>query len=591
MKDHNISQVEQDDIQAEQVKAYFVDGNVLNLAGAAVFSLLVFVVHDATPWWTWLPFLLSIYLIGAYRAYLFWRYHRAPESRTSRQWRQVQTLSGAALGVCWGAANTAMLANLPIDFQLFVLTISAVVAATSSSEGFSLKGPPRSFILLSTTPITLWLLFAGDRLHGVLALMLIVFIPITLAIIEKKNGIFKEAQHYRFQNEHLAKQLLAQQKVVEQASVAKSKFLAAASHDLRQPLSALVLFLDQLHFENLSTKGGIILDRAQQASQSLQNLLECLLDISKFDGQAVKPNIKAFPVQRILDEMNKEFEQLARHKGVRLTFSPSSVFVNSDQALIEQILRNLISNAIRYTSSGRVLVGCRRRSGMLAIEVHDTGIGIAADHLPKIFDEFYQVGNRERERERGLGLGLSIVDRVVRLLGHPITVKSELGKGSSFIITLPLAAEDESNKESAPTIQAEDLTLSGLRFAIIENECSIREGMLELLQSWGCRVVVAESATSLLAELERPGEPVTIDMVISDFGLRGRANGIATIAMIRQQWGNDIPALLFTGDISKATFQAAREAGVAILYKPAKPEKLRWAIGAELHKRNEVLRR
>lgn len=583
MKDFQLTPEETNAIQSEQVKAYFADSNGLNLAGAAVFSLLVFVVYEATPRWTWLPFLLCIYAITTYRAYLFRQYALAPVSRPSRQWDRLQTWGGGALGTCWGISNTLMLSNLPLDLQLFILTIASSVAATSSSEGFSLKGPPRAFILLSTIPIVIWLLFAGDRLHAVLALMLIVFIPITLALIEKKNGIFKEAQYYRFHNERLARQVLLQHQLVEQTSVAKSKFLAAASHDLRQPLAALVLFLDQLHLEGLSAKGEVVLDKAQQASQVLQKLLESLLDISRLDGQAVKPNIRTFSIQPVFDAMKEEFDQLAVRKGIHLKFSPSSVQVNSDQALLEQILRNLISNAIRYTSSGRVLVGCRRRQGMLTIEVHDTGIGIAADHLPKIFDEFYQVGNRERERERGLGLGLSIVNRVVRLLGHTLTVKSELGRGSSFIITLPLAEESEPEKELAPPVpQSESIELNGLRFVIVENERAIREGMQELLQAWGCEVIAAESTTSLLNELDRMEKPAKIDMIISDYGLSGQTNGIETIALIRQRWGQEIAGLLFTGDISKVTLKAAQDAGIAVLYKPARPEKLRWVISEQL---------
>lgn len=206
MADQTIAKVERD-IEAEQVKAYFRDAYTLNLAGAAVFSLLVFAVHEHIPRWTWLPALICIYLITGYRIHIFRQYRRAPDSRSSGQWSKTQTLSTAAAGVCWGAANTAMLANLPEDYRPYVLTVATVVAATSSSEGFSLKNPPRFFILTSILPIAIWLLTLGDWTYGVLALMLLVFIVVMQPIINTKNSVFVETQRLRFRNEYLANEL------------------------------------------------------------------------------------------------------------------------------------------------------------------------------------------------------------------------------------------------------------------------------------------------------------------------------------------------------------------------------------------------
>lgn len=206
MTDQTITRVEQD-IEVEQISAYFKYGNDLNLAGAVVFSLLVFVVHKATPWWTWLPLLMCIYLITGYRVYIFHQYFRVPGSCNSGQWIKIQSLSGGALGLCWGVANTAMLANLPENYQPYVLTVATVVAATSSSEGYSLKDPPRFFIFASILPITIWLMTVGDWEHSVLALMLFVFIAVMISIINKKNSVFVETQRLRFKNEYLANEL------------------------------------------------------------------------------------------------------------------------------------------------------------------------------------------------------------------------------------------------------------------------------------------------------------------------------------------------------------------------------------------------
>jgi two-component system, sensor histidine kinase len=342
-------------------------------------------------------------------------------------------------------------------------------------------------------------------------------------------------------------------------------------------LAALIIFLEQLEFERqLSPSGKDVLEHAQQATRSLCSLLDGLLDISRLDGNAIKPRIRSFAVQNLFDELEEEFHPLAEQKGIRLKFSPSSAVIESDIILAQQILRNLVSNALRYTPSGHVLVGCRHRQGKLAIEVHDRGIGIAEDQLARVFDEFYQIDNPERDRQQGLGLGLSIVDRAARLLGHPVTVASRPGKGSTFTLTVPLAkaaiVEEEADSLS-PQVTPD---LAGCLIAFIENEGSIRAGMQILLQSWGCRVVVADSAANMLKQLEILGEEV--EMVISDFGLRGSLNGVDAIVAIRQRWGAALPALLFTGNISKETYTLARNAGLSILYKPAKAESLREAI-------------
>ncbi len=570
---------ERDAIQAEQVKAYFKDAGVLNIAGTLVFTLLVLVVHEETPLWTWAPALILLYLVTFVRGREIRQYRRSPESRTSRQWINGQTRCGGLAGICWGVANTAMLAHLPVSLQLFVLTVASVVAAAATFESFLLVLPPRAFNIASISPIAAWLWTVGDSLHYMLALMLLLFLPVTILLGNRKSRIFIEAQRLRLRNESLVTELSRQHELLEAASKAKSRFLAAASHDLRQPLAALMIFLDLLESERLSVKGKDILDHAQQSTASLRNLLDALLDISKFDAGVIKPDFRTILIRDLFDELGNEFMPLAERKGISLRFVPSGAAVRSDPNLLSQILRNLIANAIRYTKSGRVLVGCRHRAGMLAIEVHDTGIGIPENQLPKIFDEFYQVGNAERDRQQGLGLGLSIVDRAARLLGHSVTVRSRLGKGSSFGLIVPLATNGfEEQRPMGRNGEAGDFT--GQLVAFIENEGAIRAGMQSLLQAWGWKVLVADSVASMLEQIDRQDEEV--DMLISDFGLRGDQNGIDAIAAIWQRIGSRTPALLFTGDISRETYAAAKEAGIPILHKPAKPEALRAAISAAM---------
>lgn len=577
MPKQHVLKNENEAIEAEQVKSYFNDANDLNWVGALIFPLMVYAVYEETPWWTWAPSLLILYLITQLRSNLIGQYKREPEKFNSRQWMHSQTVSGGLAGVCWGTATTAMLTYLPVTLQLFVLTVAAVVAAASISEGMSLVMPSRMFMLASISPPALWLLTVGDRLHFLLAVMLLLFIPVEILLGNKKHLTFLEAQRLRFHNEFLVTELSRQQELLESASKAKSRFLAAASHDLRQPLAALIIFLEQLEFEKQLTPGGKdVLEHAQQATNSLCGLLDGLLDISRLDGHAIRVKIKSFAIQNLFDGLEKEFYPIAEQKGIRLKFLPCSAVIESDFILAVQILRNLISNALRYTPSGRVLVGCRHRQGKLDIEVHDTGIGIAEDQLAKIFDEFYQINNPERDRQQGLGLGLSIVDRAARLLGHSVTLTSTPGKGSTFTVTVPLAkaaiVEEEVDSVSREAVP----DLAGRLIAFIENEGSIRAGMQSLLQSWGCRVMIADSAANMIKQLEALDEKV--EMIISDFGLKGSLNGVDAIMAIRQRWGAELPALLFTGNISKETFTLAKNEGLQILYKPAKADALRVAI-------------
>jgi signal transduction histidine kinase/ActR/RegA family two-component response regulator len=438
--------------------------------------------------------------------------------------------------------------------------------------------PSRAFILASLGPPTIWLLIAGGRLHVVLALMLLVFLPMTIWQAQKRNRIFIEAQQLRFRNEALARELTQQRDVAEQAYRTKARFLAAASHDLRQPMQALSIFHELLNHEPQTLRGAELLASAEQSAEAMNKLLNALLDVSKLDANVIKADSRPFAVQILLTEIASEFLPIARHKGIRLRVMSCSAIVVSDPTLLGQALRNLLSNAIRYTPSGRVLVGCRRRRGRLVIEVIDTGIGIARDQHSAIFGEFYQVNNKARERQQGIGLGLSIVERVLRLLDHPLTLRSEPGRGSCFAVSVPLAVAADGPVRTLPGPEpvAAGGSLSGRRILMIDDEEAIRDGMGALLQGWGCQVMTAGSIADALARIE--AGDATIDAVISDMGLPGPGSGIDAIAAIRERHGNQLPALLVTGDTSKSAMQAAREANLIMLHKPIKPARLRAAL-------------
>ena len=571
-------------VKAEQIRAFFSETNDQNLAGALVLSLLVYVVHDGIPAWTWQPALFALYVITLVRAWLIWQYHRTPASRSSLEWGRSQAISGGLSGVCWGFANTAMLAHLPTELQLLILTVITVAASTNASEGFSYVPPSRAYILASIGPPALWLLTVGDRLHTILGAMLLVFVPMTIWQARKRNRVFIEAQQLRFRNEMLARELTVQRDAAEQAYLAKARFLAAASHDLRQPMQALSIFHELLGQEiRGADPAGKILANAQKAAEGMKTLLDALLDVSRLDANVITPDCRGFPVQALLHQMESEFAPIAGQNGIRLRVMPCSACITSDPVLLGQVLRNLLANALRYTPSGRVLLGCRRRKGQLVIAVYDTGIGIAPDQHSAIFAEFYQIGNKARDRSQGLGLGLAIVERVVRLLGHALAMRSEPGRGSCFSVAVPLAAGADGRSDAQlPDAEHGHINgklggnLAGRRILMVDDEEAIRIGMCELLQGWGCEVMTAGSVAEALDRAA--AGPAAIDAVISDMGLPGQGNGIDAIAALRARYGSQLPALLITGDTSQAALQAAREAQLIMLHKPIKPARLRAAL-------------
>ncbi len=367
------------------------------------------------------------------------------------------------------------------------------------------------------------------------------------------------------------------------ANLAKSRFLAAASHDLRQPLHALGLFVSQLRTHVGTPEGGRLVERVDAAISAMNELFNALLDISKLDAGVLTPQRSGFPIERLLQRIETTFAGTAEESGLSFKVVPSGAWVSSDFLLLERIVLNLVSNAVRYTGDGGVLIGCRRRGDNLRIEVYDTGPGIADDQQRDIFAEFYQIGASDRRAHGGLGLGLAIVERLCRLLDHPVELTSALGRGSRFAVTVPLAAAHSSAVEHAPA-PALDVVSSKL-IVVIDDDALVLEGMGGLLRSWGCRVVAASSADAALAELAARGERP--DLAISDYRLADGYTGIAVIERIRDAYGRTIPAFLISGDTAPARLQEARAGGYHLLHKPVPPIALR-AMLTQLLKKHEA---
>jgi len=368
---------------------------------------------------------------------------------------------------------------------------------------------------------------------------------------------------------------------LEEANLAKSRFLAAASHDLRQPLHALNLFVTQLRTETDEVEKNRVIARIDAAVAAMNELFNELLDMSRLDAGVLVPSISEFPIDQVLKRIEMTFTAAAREKNLRLRVVSNGAWVRSDFILLERILLNLVSNAVRYTQAGGIVAGCRRRAGVLRIEVLDSGIGIPDDQQRNIFGEFRQLSTAEQDRSGGLGLGLAIVERLCRLLGYPIELTSRLGKGSRFVISVPLAAPVKL-AEHPPQVAA-DRAL-GKSVVVIDDDTLVLDGMRGVLKSWGCNVVTATTEDAALAALSTGERPP--DIIISDYRLSDGKTGFDVIKRIRRAFGTPIPAFLISGDTAPERLHEARAGGYHLLHKPVLPITLR-AVVSQLLKDHE----
>jgi signal transduction histidine kinase len=376
----------------------------------------------------------------------------------------------------------------------------------------------------------------------------------------------------------------AKKDMAERANLAKSRFFAAASHDLRQPLHALSLFVAALKTRSRETETQALIENIEASAAAMESLFEALLDISRLDAGAIEARSEHFSLQALLDILGQQFGALAAEKRLRLRIRPCGAVVYSDPLLIERILANLIANAIRYTDDGGILIGCRRRGRMLRISVIDSGRGIPPEQQASVFQEFVQLNNPARDRSKGLGLGLAIVSRLGRLLGHRIDLASRPGHGSCFSIDVPVGdparirASSAAGGEAGEAIPADTLVL------LIDDEAAILHAMAELFDNWNVGLVTARNADE--AEQWLDGLGCAPDIILSDYRLPGDTDGIAVITRLREKFGRAIPAILVTGDTAPESLQRIAQAGLPLLHKPLRPARLRALLTHLVHQRH-----
>lgn len=362
----------------------------------------------------------------------------------------------------------------------------------------------------------------------------------------------------------------------QRANIAKSKFLAAASHDLRQPVQSLILLTQVLHQKAEGTPLVRVAGLMEQALDGLRMMLNSLLDVSRLDAGVIVPELQPMALDDIFVRLGAEYRMQAEAKGLKLRVVGTRAVVRTDPRLLERILRNLIENALRYTPTGGVLVGCRRRGSEVCVEVADTGIGIDEGHREAIFEEFYQIGNTSCDRS-GLGLGLSIVRRLARLTGARIILRSRSGRGSCFGVVMPSA--DGAARTAASKAHAD--SGADRLVMIIDDEEAVRTSLEMTLSGWGYRTATATSGETAIA-LARGG--LRPDAILSDFRLGQGMNGIETVQAIRTALDQDSPAIIITADTAPERIQEVHGSGLAILHKPFGVEELRAQLTRLVHR-------
>jgi signal transduction histidine kinase len=510
---------------------------------------------------------------------------RGPDDAAMARYQRLYDHMILLTGVGWGVATVLLFVPDDPGLQAVLALLVGGTAAGAVGTLSADLGTVHRALLPSLIPLSAnFLLRGGDRTAVVMGLLMVLFLGALSAVARNFNATLREALTLRHQlaaktreqaadivrRRAVEADLRAATRRAETAVAAKSRFLARASHDLRQPLHALGLLVATLDRRLTVADDRDILWRIGQSVDSMALLFNALLDISRLDAGAVQPEIKAFHLDDLLAPMVDEFRLLAEVKGLSLRHVPCGAVVRSDPALLSAIVRNLLANAIRYTPSGGILIGCRRLRGGRRLEVWDTGIGIPEDQQEHVFEEFAQVSRPCEDGRDRFGLGLSIVRRLGHVLGHPVTLRSTPGRGSVFAVGLPEAPAEATAVAPLPPSGTRRLSLDGLHVLVVDDDDEVRDAMRLLIEGWGGVATTAASAATARAAAATGPRPalLVVDLDLPD------GDGRTLIEALRGDLGGPVPAILVTGDILA---QARAEDGV-VLHKPVAPSRLRTLI-------------
>jgi signal transduction histidine kinase/ActR/RegA family two-component response regulator len=570
---------------ARNVPALVVGTLVLAVGTAALLLMNQQSVQGVLAWLAGMVLLCGVRLWGARR------YAQAqPGVEQAARWARWFVIASAAAGLMWGSLTALFFSpDDPHTQGVVVMVLAAIVASATQSLGAYFPAH-LAFGIPALVPFALRCLLSGELRTATLGVLALAFLVMAELFARRIAAAIADAMRLRFENESLAGELRLEKERAEAANQAKTRFLATASHDLRQPIHALALYvpalqgLAELPRERLEPRTlGSIAMRMQAALQTMNQLLGRLLDVSRLDAGAVEVNARAVPLAPMFNAVIDQVSETARGKGLRLRLHEPGLWVQTDPAVLHTILSNLVSNAVRYTQRGGVLLAARRRGGLVLLQVWDSGIGIAPDEQARITEEFFQARNAHEDasQTRGFGLGLAIAQRSAQLLDARLRWRSVLGRGSVFEIALawaeapatpgPVAAPmpaPEPTPEPPPMARAP--TASGPRVLLVDEDDDILASMAFLLRTWGYQALPAHNLAEALQVAARAAGPLHAALI--DFHLAPQESGLAVAAGLRVRIDTGLPMAIVTGDTTPEVMAAVRQAGLTLLHKPASAE-------------------
>jgi two-component system, sensor histidine kinase len=575
--------------RAEQVGELYAGWHRTSASMLLGAALLCTAMWGEVPPWLMAVWALLIMLNQLWRGVLVRAWRRAqPGLAATPRWGRYWAIGSTIGGALWGAAAIGMYPASPPHQALLIVCLFGVVLGGLNLTAVY-KPSFYGFVLCALVPLVAREALEGDLVHAYTAAVMFVVLGFVLAFGHHLNDVITRSVAIRYQNVDLIAELKGQSRMAhearetaEAANRAKSQLLAAASHDLRQPLHVLGLYTAALAARSRDTQWRPLVDNLQVAVDALEAQFAQLLDLSQLESGALTAQRNRVALAPLLARVTSEFSPQAAAKGLSLRCMSTRLAVHSDAALLERMVRNLIANAIRYTTQGGIVIGSRRRGRQIAIVVVDTGIGIAQTHAQRIFEEFYQVrsGRHTTTTPAGMGLGLAIVRRLAGLLDHEIGVTSNEGTGSVFRICAPRAQDSVRDLSTGPqhtlnatAMRTSHATLDDVLVAVIDDDEAAIAAMAALFSTWGATVVGGSDTPSMLDVLGRCGRYP--DLVVADLRLADGGNGIEVIHALRDELGFLVPALIVSGDIGVDAERAARAAGLTLLPKPVDAPVLR----------------
>ena len=568
------------------------------IAGAGVVSWLFSRAVAAS---TLLPWLGAFTLLWLLRLLMLQRYRRALRHSGVDWlgWRRLWVAATLVSGALWGLTawlfypHGSSVQQTGLIIIVYTYCIAAVPVLAQQPRVFL------AFAALCFTPMIVRIALADDPSSYQLAGELLLIVSLTTVLARSYRQALQRVTELKLQTDRLLAEVQVEKRAAEAArheaevaNRAKTQFLAAASHDLRQPLHAMGLFAEALRQRTHQPEVMQLVNSINESVGALEGLFSELLDITRLDGGGVAVDLRSFSLTDIFARLRLHFEPAAFEKGLALKLRGGAHVVRADPVLVERVLSNLVSNAIRYSEDGGVLVGCRRRADHLLLQVWDTGVGIAPAEQGRVFEEFYQVPGRSAvgaDQRRGLGLGLSIVQRLAALMQAPLQMRSEPGRGTVFTLQLPIGLAQAIALPVAPPKTPLGVTLHGRLVVVVEDDPGVRAGLEVLLVTWGATVASFDSVGG--AEEWAAAAPRTVrpDLVIADYRLEAGRSGIEAIVALRGRFGESLPAIVVTGSTLIGHEVEATVHDFHLLTKPVLPNRLRAMISFKLTTRPAVL--